>query len=63
VPDGAYDAGFLQQLRSLDVDVRQETKAQVLSLRGTAAFVTIDETGRILRCAEDPNVIDFADAN
>jgi gamma-glutamyltranspeptidase/glutathione hydrolase len=61
VPDGAYDAGFLQQLQSLGVDVREETKAQVLSLRGTAAFVTIDETG--LRSAEDPNVIDFADAN
>jgi gamma-glutamyltranspeptidase len=61
VPDGAYDAGFLHQLQLLDVDLRQETRAQVLSLRGTAAFVTMDETG--LRSAEDPNVIDFADAN
>jgi hypothetical protein len=61
VPESAYDPAFLQQLQSLGVDVRQETKAQVLALRGTAAFATIDERG--LRTAEDPAVIDFADAN
>ncbi len=63
VPDGGYDSDFLQHLQALDVGVRQETRAQVLAIRGTAAFVTIDATGRMLRSAEDPAVIDFADAN
>ena len=62
VPDGGYDSNFLQQLQSFGVDVRQETKPQVLSLRGTAAFATIDDAGEHLRTAEDPAVIDFADA-
>ena len=61
VPDQAYDSEFLQLLQSSGVNVRKETRAQVLALRGTAAFATVDRTGRILRSAEDPAVIDFAD--
>ncbi len=62
VPEGGYDSDFLQQLQSFGVTVRQETKAQVLTLRGTAAFATMDQTGGMLRSAEDPSVIDFGDA-
>lgn len=62
VPEGAYDSEFLQQLQSIGVKVQQENREQVLALRGTAAFVIFDQTGRMLRSAEYPTVIDFGDA-
>jgi gamma-glutamyltranspeptidase/glutathione hydrolase len=62
VPDGDYDSEFLQQLQSIGVKVQPENRQQVLALRGTAAFVIFDQTGRMLRSAEDPRVIDFGDA-
>jgi gamma-glutamyltranspeptidase / glutathione hydrolase len=62
VPDGDYDSEFLQQLQSIGVKVQPENRQQVLALRGTAAFVIFDQTGRMLRSAEDPRIIDFGDA-
>jgi gamma-glutamyltranspeptidase/glutathione hydrolase len=62
VPDGTYDSDFLQQLHAMGVTVQEENRQQVLVLRGTAAFVVFDQTDRMLRSAEDPGVIDFADA-
>jgi len=62
VPEGAYDSRFLQKLQSSGVNVRSETRAQVLAIRGTAAFAAADRTGKAWESAEDPRVIDFADA-
>ena len=62
VPVGAYDSEFLKQLQSMGVDAQQEDRQQVLSLRGTAAFVTFDQNSHTLRSAEYPTVLDFADA-
>lgn len=62
VPEDAYDSEFLQRLQSSGVQVRKEPKAQVLALRGTAAFATLDLRDHVWKSAEDPAVIDFGDA-
>jgi len=62
VPDDAYDSEFLKELQSIGVNVQQERRAQVLAIRGTAAFVIFDQASGMLQSAEDPNVIDFSDA-
>lgn len=61
VPEDAYESEFLQRLQSSGVQVRKEPKAQVLALRGTAAFATMDLSGHAWQSAEDPSVIDFCD--
>jgi len=63
VPDGAYDSEFLKQVQSAGIKVQIESRQQVLSLRGTAAFVVFDQSRHTLRSAEDPSVIDFGDAH
>ena len=62
VPEGAYNAGFLNDLEASGVELEQKPKGQVLALRGTAALATIDTRTGIRRSVEDPTIIDFADA-
>jgi gamma-glutamyltranspeptidase len=62
LPAGAYDSHFLEKLRSIGVQVQEVDHGRVLALRGTAAFVTWDESSRMWQSAEAPETIDFGDA-
>lgn len=61
IPEGAYGAEFLKGLAASGINVREESRVQVLTLRGTAAVATIDANSGTRRSAEDPTIIDFAD--
>jgi hypothetical protein len=61
IPEGAYSAEFLKALEASGINVRQESRVQVLTLKGTAAVATIDPKSGMRRSAEDPGIIDFAD--
>jgi gamma-glutamyltranspeptidase/glutathione hydrolase len=62
IPEGAYDAAFLEKLAISGVKVQQKARVPVLILRGTAALGTVDTASGIRRSVEDPLIIDFADA-
>lgn len=62
IPEGGYDAAFLENLARSGIKVKQEARIPVLTLRGTAALGTMDPTSGIRRSVENPSIIDFADA-
>jgi gamma-glutamyltranspeptidase/glutathione hydrolase len=62
VPEGAYDDHFVKELQLSGVEIRQEPKIRVLTLKGTAALATIDPTSGVRRSAEDPAIIDFVES-
>ena len=62
VPEGAYDAAFLASLEESGVKVLQESRVQVLVLKGTTAAGTIDEKSGVRRSSENPTIIDFVES-
>jgi gamma-glutamyltranspeptidase / glutathione hydrolase len=63
IPEGAYGAEFLKSLEASGINVRQESRVQVLTLKGTAVVATIDPKNGMRRSAEDPTIIDFVESN
>lgn len=59
VPEGAYDSEFIKALEVSGVNIRQEPRIRVLTIRGTAALGTIDPASGVRRSAENPAIIDF----
>jgi gamma-glutamyltranspeptidase / glutathione hydrolase len=62
IPEGAYSVEFLKSLETSRTNVRQESRTQVLVLKGTAAVATIDPKSGMRRSAEDPTIIDFVES-
>lgn len=62
IPQGAYDAVFLENLATSGVKVQQKGRIPVLTLRGTAALGSIDIKNGVRRSVEDPSISDFAAA-
>ena len=62
VPDGAYDAEFLQKLGASGVVFEQRSKQEASAIKGTAAMGTIDPVSGVLRGVETPGVFGFVAA-
>ncbi len=62
VPEGAYDAEFLQHLRTSGVNTEQKSKQEADTLKGTAVLGTIDPQSNVRRSVETPGVYGFAAA-
>jgi len=62
VPEGAYDAEFLQHLRTSGVNTEQKSKQEADTLKGTAVLGTIDPQSNLRRSVETPGVYGFAAA-
>ncbi len=60
VPEGAYDAEFLQKLQASGFVFEQRSKQDASNIKGTAAMGTIDPASGVLRGVETPNVFGFA---
>jgi hypothetical protein len=62
VPEGSYDAEFLQHLRTSGVNTEQKSKQEADTLKGTAVLGTIDPQSNVRRSVETPGVYGFAAA-
>jgi hypothetical protein len=62
VPERAYDAEFLQHLRTSGVNTEQKSKQEADTLKGTAVLGTIDPQSNVRRSVETPGVYGFAAA-
>jgi gamma-glutamyltranspeptidase / glutathione hydrolase len=62
IPEGAYNPSFLKDLDAFGVKVEQVSRTRVLSIKGTTALSDIDVKSHVRRSAEDPAILDFAEA-
>ena len=62
VPEGAYDAEFLQKLGTSGVVFERRSKQDVSAIKGTAVLGMIDPVSGVLRGVETPGVFGFAAA-
>jgi gamma-glutamyltranspeptidase/glutathione hydrolase len=62
VPEGAYEASFVNSLRSAGAKVESNSAFQTLAVRGTAVVGIIDRKSGIRHSVETPQVFGFASA-
>ena len=62
VPAGAYDAAFLDALKSARIAISEKTRTQVNAIRGTAVLVAIDPQSGSRQSMETPGIFSFAAA-
>jgi gamma-glutamyltranspeptidase/glutathione hydrolase len=62
VPEGAYGADFLRNLKAAGVSTRERSRIEVLTIKGTAVVGAVDPDTGIWRTVETPKLFDFADA-
>jgi gamma-glutamyltranspeptidase/glutathione hydrolase len=62
VPQGAYHPDFLSHLTAAGVAVEDQSRLQVLTIKGTAVVGAIDPSTRVWRTMETPALFDFAGA-
>jgi gamma-glutamyltranspeptidase/glutathione hydrolase len=62
IPEGAYDAEFLERLKEEGVAVEPKSLQDVRALKGTVVMGVIDAKSRAMRAVETPGVYGFAEA-
>ena len=62
IPQGSYDAAFVEELEGLNARVTAIPATRASGLRGTVAAVTIDPATAEKRTAETPGVLIFGEA-
>src|ERR1019366_2557478 len=62
IPEGAYDAAFLERLKEPGVAVELKSTQDVRTIKGTVVMGTMDAKSGAMRAAETPGVYGFAEA-
>lgn len=60
VPEGAYDPGFIKNLKAAGVSAEGRSRLEVLTLRGTAVVEMVDPGAGVWRSLETPALFGFA---